>query len=199
MFNTIVCCVGLYISAHLNEQKKYIKAFIINLLCSFIVCWSITRLPGGIHHIAHTESTQILTQLQHYKLNLLQSKIQLKEFGSTVPHLYTIFHSPSNYQWYIDIATHTKKYDGTANYFLHNSNFLGKNKNQYIARFQLDNNNLPEIWKWHKFINITEQTSYNSKFGELHNNFKKDYILKRIFDRQDIYARTGIIYRDYNK
>ena len=114
-----------------------------------------------------------------------------------MPHLYTIFHSPHNHMWYIDIATHTKKYDSIANYFLHSRDFVGKGKNQYIARFQLDNRNLPKIWEWRKFINITEQKYYNPEFQILHSNFKQYYILERVFDRQDIFARTGTIIRDY--
>ena len=95
---------------------------------------------------AHAESIQILTQLQRYQLTLLQARIQLDKFGSTAPHLFTLFQSNFDNMWYIDTFTHTKTYNNLTNYNLHKLfDFNGNRIPQYIARFQLDNKDLPKI------------------------------------------------------
>ena len=87
LFDVIICVAWICVSAYYQEKGKHLLSLFINISVSFIVCWSITQMPCA--HTAYAESTQILTQLQHYKLSLLQSRIQLKEFGSTMPHLYS--------------------------------------------------------------------------------------------------------------
>lgn len=58
--------------------------------------------------------------------------------------------------------THTKIYNNIHNYNLHRVlDFNGNRIPQYIARFQLDNKNLPKIWEWHHFKNISDSSLKN--------------------------------------
>ena len=61
---------------------------LLGILCAFLIFLSVTKFPH-----ARAESIQVLTQLQRYQLNLMQAQIQLNKFGSTAPHLFTIFQS----------------------------------------------------------------------------------------------------------
>ena len=87
-------------------------------------------------------------------------------------------------------------YDGKVNYLLHEADFsyyLNENcfpqREQYIARFKLSNDNFPKIWNWDNF-----KTIYDNK-TEYFNEF---YKLREIYNRQDLYIRTGTILRNYN-
>ena len=134
--------------------------------------------------------TSLLTQLHKYQLNLLHSQIYLNQFNSHKPHLFTIF-MMNDHNWYIDVFTHASGYGNVNNHLLHKTkDFIKKPYPQYFARFQLNSGNLPKIWDWSKFktIHDTNQLKY----------FNTYYKNKRIYNKQFIYTRTGIIFRDYN-
>ena len=138
------------------------------------------------------ESTRVLTQLQHYQLNLLQARIQLNKFGSTAPHLFTIFQSHLDQMWYIDAFTHTRNYksrDGSIinNHFLLNQDFYGYRRNQYIARFQL--NNEIEIWKWKKFEDISKNQNIENNNELIY--FHTNYLQQQVYNRQFTCTRSG--------
>ena len=116
-----------------------------------------------------------------------------------MPHLFTIFSQDSH--WYIDVFTHSNQYKNIPNYLLYEKlDFFKASKAQYIARFQLKlpNNNLPEIWRWYKFIDVSKHSDNIEKYRLANNYFNQYYKLNQTYNKQFFYRETGIIYRKYN-
>ena len=90
MFKTSIFFGLLYIIIFCIHNKK-LQQFFICVLGIILACILIPK------HYAYAESVQILSQLQRYQLHLLKARIELEEFGSVVPHLYTIFQSPHDH------------------------------------------------------------------------------------------------------
>ena len=180
VFKLFLCFMGWYFICCYHERRK-IMHLILSVLFVFLIFLSVTTRPP-----AQAESIQILTQLQRHQLTLLQSRIQLDKFGSTAPHLFTLFQSNFDNMWYIDtFYTYKNLYNNVTNYKLHRVfDFNGNRIPQYIARFQLDNKDLPKIWEWRHFKNISN--------NNLKGYFNFNYIQKQIYNKQFIYTRTGI-------
>ena len=141
MFKTSIFFGILYlIICHIRNKK--LQQLFISVLAIILACLLIPK------NYAYAESIQILSQLQRHQLHLLKARIELEEFGSIAPHLFTIFNSQFDGLWYMDVPTHAPKYGNIQNHLLSNvSDFSGGNRKQFIARFQLNNHCLPDISK----------------------------------------------------
>ena len=191
IFEALVIISVIYLQAYYRFKEKPVPFVFVSILLFILIYLSVlSKIP-----VAYCESTKVLTQLQHYNLTLLKARIEIAEFRSKTPHFFTLFNTvhDTNINWYVNVFTHSKQYQNN-HCIYEGEDLFGNSVDQYIARFQLNKNHQLEVWKWHKFTNISENFDIKYKPNKY---FEQHYKLQQVYNRQWLYAKNGIIYRDY--